>query len=202
MFLGYTLFSAAICRGLIEASLLNERSPTRVLRFPRLYAAASLKRPVRDRCIAVIQVFSAAICRGLIEASTSGRIRRRSPYRFPRLYAAAPLKRTVQMMGLLDHARSPMLARAGKRFQARLDPQVPGAILTRAGRSSQARSPPTTKGTEVAVGPGSGARTVSLPRPPVAVRGLACGRRRASFDAATDAGGPCPEPASTRGPAV
>ena len=47
-------------------------------------------------------------------------------------------------MGLLDHARARVLARAGARFQARLDPRVLGAILTRAGRSPQARSAPAT----------------------------------------------------------
>ena len=44
------------------------------------------------------------------------------------------------MMGLLDHFRARVLARAGARFQARMDPRVLGAILTRAGRSPQARS--------------------------------------------------------------
>ena len=48
------------------------------------------------------------------------------------------------MMGLLDHARARVLARAGARFQARLDTRVLGAILTRAGRSPQARSVPAT----------------------------------------------------------
>ena len=48
------------------------------------------------------------------------------------------------MMGLLDHARSRVLARAGARFQARLDPRVLGATLIRAGRSPQARSAPAT----------------------------------------------------------
>ena len=48
------------------------------------------------------------------------------------------------MMGLLDHFRARVLARAGARFQARLDPRVLGAILTRAGRSPQARSAPAT----------------------------------------------------------
>ncbi len=47
-------------------------------------------------------------------------------------------------MGLLDHFRSRVLARAGARFQARLDPRVLGAILTRAGRFSAARSAPAT----------------------------------------------------------
>ncbi len=48
------------------------------------------------------------------------------------------------MMGLLDHFRARVLARAGARFQARLDPRVLGAILTRAGRSPQDRSAPAT----------------------------------------------------------
>ena len=48
------------------------------------------------------------------------------------------------MMGLLDHARARVLARAGARFQARLDSRVLGAILTRAGRSPASRSAPAT----------------------------------------------------------
>ena len=48
------------------------------------------------------------------------------------------------MMGLLDHARSRVLARAGARFQMRLDARVLSAILTRAGRSPAARSAPAT----------------------------------------------------------
>ena len=48
------------------------------------------------------------------------------------------------MMGLLDHFRARVLARAGARFQARMDPRVLGATLTRAGASPQARSAPAT----------------------------------------------------------
>ena len=48
------------------------------------------------------------------------------------------------MMGLLDHARARVLARAGARFQARLDGRVLSAILTRAGRSAASRSAPAT----------------------------------------------------------
>ena len=48
------------------------------------------------------------------------------------------------MMGLLDHARARLLARAGARFQARLDGRVLDAILTRAGRSPASRSAPAT----------------------------------------------------------
>ena len=37
------LFSAALCRGLIEAPNRRSSCPSRTGRFPRLYAAASLK---------------------------------------------------------------------------------------------------------------------------------------------------------------
>ena len=46
------------------------------------------------------------------------------------------------MMGLLDHARARVLARAGARFQAGLDSRVLGAMLSRAGRSPASRSAP------------------------------------------------------------
>ena len=36
--------------------------------FPRLYAAASLKRPIRPHQDDPTNTFSAALCRGLIEA--------------------------------------------------------------------------------------------------------------------------------------
>ena len=48
------------------------------------------------------------------------------------------------MMGLLDHARARVLARAGARFQARLDGRVLGAMLRQAGRSPACRSAPAT----------------------------------------------------------
>ncbi len=46
------------------------------------------------------------------------------------------------MMGLLDHARGRVLARAGARFQSRLDGRVLGAVLNRAGVSPASRSAP------------------------------------------------------------
>ena len=42
-------------------------------------------------------------------------------------------------MGVLDHVRARVLARAGVRFQARLDGRVVGAVLSRAGRSPETR---------------------------------------------------------------
>ena len=61
-------FSAALCRGLIEAR--------------RRWLPGTLHRPM----------FSAALCRGLIEAGGCHRMRRWWSWSFPRLYAAASLK--------------------------------------------------------------------------------------------------------------
>ena len=48
------------------------------------------------------------------------------------------------IMGLLDHARARVLARAGARFQKRLDSRVLGAILTQAAGTPATRSAPAT----------------------------------------------------------
>ena len=85
-------FSAALCRGLIEASLGEGASVTVEVRFPRLYAAASLKRENLEAIAMTIQAFSAALCRGLIEAWEVSPDISRDSGRFPRLYAAASLK--------------------------------------------------------------------------------------------------------------
>ena len=68
-------------------------------RFPRLYAAASLKLPdpVDDRVER--RRFSAALCRGLIEASHPDMTPLRASGGFPRLYAAASLK-LIQRLGV------------------------------------------------------------------------------------------------------
>ena len=42
-------FSAALCRGLIEADTAGPTTTETVRSFPRLYAAASLKHAVLDR---------------------------------------------------------------------------------------------------------------------------------------------------------
>ena len=65
--------SAALCRGLIEADRLMTSGARAAPRFPRLYAAASLKRdPARGRRGGVHRL-SAALCRGLIEAGEAAR---------------------------------------------------------------------------------------------------------------------------------
>ena len=90
-----TRFSAALCRGLIEAVLDFEgrRGPRR--RFPRLYAAASLKPLSEAGGMVVVTLFSAALCRGLIEAKSGAERGEHELRGFPRLYAAASLKRPV-----------------------------------------------------------------------------------------------------------
>ena len=81
-------------------------------RFPRLYAAASLKPGNQDVSLAEASRFSAALCRGLIEA-TAGVVASRAPARgFPRLYAAASLKhRRVRSDLVLDDRFSAALCR-------------------------------------------------------------------------------------------
>ena len=62
------LFSAALCRGLIEAFVTSDRRIESDGGFPRLYAAASLKLEPRASGGGIAHGFSAALCRGLIEA--------------------------------------------------------------------------------------------------------------------------------------
>ena len=62
------MFSAALCRGLIEASRSPRASSHEWRGFPRLYAAASLKQGGQPWGVCVQWAFSAALCRGLIEA--------------------------------------------------------------------------------------------------------------------------------------
>ena len=61
-------FSAALCRGLIEA------------------------HPPAELVVGGVRQFSAALCRGLIEAASTGAARTSGRRCFPRLYAAASLK--------------------------------------------------------------------------------------------------------------
>ena len=65
--------------------------------FPRLYAAASLKQAADRLVVQAVRVFSAALCRGLIEAPCARPAGRRTARRFPRLYAAASLKQSAHV---------------------------------------------------------------------------------------------------------
>ena len=85
-------FSAALCRGLIEATSAMRLKFGCRAGFPRLYVAASLKRRPLRTATHDSEPFSAALCRGLIEADW--RVRSVATARsFPRLYVAASLKR-------------------------------------------------------------------------------------------------------------
>ena len=64
--------------------------------FPRLYAAASLKHLGRHHPADLGNGFSAALCRGLIEATGRPGWPGSVDRRFPRLYAAASLKHSIQ----------------------------------------------------------------------------------------------------------
>ena len=113
------VYSAALCRGLIEAHVRREKPLERSNGIPRLYAAASLKhrnrvaeRHVARRysaalCRGLIEAtegsaplpawvpYSAALCRGLIEAAIATLTRCSRMMCIPRLYAAASLKHLV-----------------------------------------------------------------------------------------------------------
>ena len=121
-----TAFSAALCRGLIEAARTSatstairwsfprlyaaaslKREPLvaelqSFLRFPRLYAAASLKRGRRIRVVLDVQVFSAALCRGLIEARAAGTARAGRAGRF----SAALCRGLIEASGARGARRS------------------------------------------------------------------------------------------------
>ena len=73
-------------------------------RFPRLYAAASLKERRDVHGGGADVAFSAALCRGLIEGRCRSRRAATRCSRFPRLYAAASLKgrRVVGLVLVVD----------------------------------------------------------------------------------------------------
>ena len=66
---GRRSYSAALCRGLIEALAAGGRVARQDRRILRLYAAASLKRDAGASDAGARDRYSAALCRGLIEAS-------------------------------------------------------------------------------------------------------------------------------------
>ena len=68
MFTATTPFSAALCRGLIEACPSNGRSATRPCRFPAALCRGLIEAAYWRSNRPSLAVFSAALCRGLIEA--------------------------------------------------------------------------------------------------------------------------------------
>ena len=90
-------YSAALCRGLIEASRWLYSRPA-----PVVYSAALCRGLIEASAVAAPphqirrRMYSAALCRGLIEATvvfTRSAVGHRQAGRIPRLYAAASLKR-------------------------------------------------------------------------------------------------------------
>ena len=104
-----TRYSAALCRGLIEAPDEAVDLAVELKGIPRLYAAASLKPHSGDRASGVPGEYSAALCRGLIEAP------RRS--RWPRAcsrYSAALCR------GLIEASERSICQRSIYRYSAAL----------------------------------------------------------------------------------
>ena len=73
--------------------------------FPRLYAAASLKHVPFVGRPPIRGKFSAALCRGLIEAPGSIPLAEVTRHGFPRLYAAASLKQDFLLGERVDGDR-------------------------------------------------------------------------------------------------
>ena len=91
------MYSAALCRGLIEASISSAKPRSSLQRIPRLYAAASLK--LEDRALA-----------------------HQHPHRIPRLYAAASLKLIFLANGFERQGRIPRLyAAASLKLMNKMD---------------------------------------------------------------------------------
>ena len=101
-------FSAALCRGLIEASCVPVTWIQATPGFPRLYAAASLKqvasRPASLRPVGFPRLYAAASLKLSRLPHTV-----RDDLRFPRLYAAASLKHFRPRPASLRRRRFPRL---------------------------------------------------------------------------------------------
>ena len=96
-------FSAALCRGLIEASTARSPPTPPSGRFPRLYVAASLKRALVVTGAEVVQRFprlyvAASLKHGNVSIEILARIG------FPRLYVAASLKQHLAHVLVRLHA--------------------------------------------------------------------------------------------------
>ena len=114
-------FSAALCRGLIEARRSPAARPAVPARFPRLYAAASLKQRHAGDVLAYLAGFSAALCRGLIEAIRCFDRCRTCLRCFPRLYAAASLKLWHVELSAISSRSFPRLYAAASLKRSSLD---------------------------------------------------------------------------------
>ena len=84
-------FSAALCRGLIEAHARRHQRRRRGEGFPRLYAAASLKQDVHPvpahQVVGFPRLYAAASLKQSLKKRAGDAL-----WGFPRLYAAASLK--------------------------------------------------------------------------------------------------------------
>ena len=88
-------FSAALCRGLIEARACAGRRGTCSPSFPRLYAAASLKLVIDRNIDAQKRGFPRLYAAASLKHSDWDQTCLFGRLRFPRLYAAASLKLAV-----------------------------------------------------------------------------------------------------------
>ena len=100
---GCARYSAALCRGLIEACGCALPSSVSRCCIPRLYAAASLKPQPRElvlgRTVRIPRLYAAASLKPRVEAQDT-----RGDRGIPRLYAAASLKHEVGGRLVVEHS--------------------------------------------------------------------------------------------------
>ena len=85
-------FSAALCRGLIEALRGELAAVLAAEAFSAALCRGLIEAEIARASNLSVSPFSAALCRGLIEASRGSSRWYWKPMSFPRLYAAASLK--------------------------------------------------------------------------------------------------------------
>ena len=87
------MYSAALCRGLIEARVMRSHAASNHLYSAALCRGLIEASSASASASAVFTAYSAALCRGLIEARIAAPRHRERRASIPRLYAAASLKR-------------------------------------------------------------------------------------------------------------
>ena len=95
-------FSAALCRGLIEAPSLSCTMSESAKRFPRLYAAASLKLVHARSGLPRPRRFPRLYAAASLKQHNLYLLAKQAALGFPRLYAAASLKHGQRVRGGAD----------------------------------------------------------------------------------------------------
>ena len=119
-------YSAALCRGLIEAARSGSLSAERIPRYSAALCRGLIEALMLPTGVDLFpRSYSAALCRGLIEARATVRIVGVFQHRIPRLYAAASLKQRARHLPGGARGRIPRLYAAASLKHLRRDRPVP-----------------------------------------------------------------------------